>query len=315
MKIFRKERCTNGRRHIYFCGIKIMSYKKRGQELDVKYLDKQISRLKTMGVHRPKRKQKIIVSLTSFPARINMVHYTIFSLLKQTVKPDKIILWLAHEQFCNKEDDLPKKLLNLCNYGLTIKWCNDIKSYKKLVPALKEYPDDIIITVDDDVYYRKNTIKKLVAEYKKHPNDIICHRITKIIYENSKFRTVVGGKDYWHGASYLNKLTGVGAVLYPPHCLHSDIFNEDLFMKLAPTNDDLWFWCMGVINGVKTRVVQKPEYTINSIPETQEFGLCNINSKNGSELFWNQFNNLVTYYPEFKQKLINEHKERVVKGI
>ena len=28
MKIFSKERCSNGRRHIYFCGIKIASYKK-----------------------------------------------------------------------------------------------------------------------------------------------------------------------------------------------------------------------------------------------------------------------------------------------
>lgn len=28
MKIFRKERCANGRRHIYFCGIKVLSYKK-----------------------------------------------------------------------------------------------------------------------------------------------------------------------------------------------------------------------------------------------------------------------------------------------
>ncbi|MBQ8293836.1 MAG: DUF616 domain-containing protein [Alphaproteobacteria bacterium] len=29
MKIFYKERCPNGRRHIYFCGIKILSYKRR----------------------------------------------------------------------------------------------------------------------------------------------------------------------------------------------------------------------------------------------------------------------------------------------
>ena len=54
---------------------------------------------------------KLIVSLTSFPARINTVHQVIESLLNQTKKADKIILWLAPEQFPNGEKDLPEKLL------------------------------------------------------------------------------------------------------------------------------------------------------------------------------------------------------------
>lgn len=43
--------------------------------------------------------KKIVVSLTSFPARIKKVHIVIESLLNQTIKPDKIILWLSKEQF------------------------------------------------------------------------------------------------------------------------------------------------------------------------------------------------------------------------
>lgn len=38
MKIFRKERLSNGRRHIYFCGVKIASYKKApAQSLEPKH--------------------------------------------------------------------------------------------------------------------------------------------------------------------------------------------------------------------------------------------------------------------------------------
>ena len=45
------------------------------------------------------RKEKIIVSLTSFPGRINEVWICIESLMRQTFKPDAIELWLSLKQF------------------------------------------------------------------------------------------------------------------------------------------------------------------------------------------------------------------------
>ena len=38
---------------------------------------------------------ELIVSLTSFPARIHLVHYAIYSLLRQSLKPNRIVPWLA----------------------------------------------------------------------------------------------------------------------------------------------------------------------------------------------------------------------------
>ncbi|MBQ2886366.1 MAG: hypothetical protein IJE43_21810 [Alphaproteobacteria bacterium] len=52
---------------------------------------------------------KVIVSLTSYPARINIVHKTIESLLNQTYKADKVILYLAYEQFQIKKKIYHKK--------------------------------------------------------------------------------------------------------------------------------------------------------------------------------------------------------------
>ena len=99
--------------------------------------------------------KKIIVSLTSYPARIDVVNTTIESILNQSLKANRIILWLAPEQFPNKEKDLPDKLIKLKKYGLIIDWYHDIGSYKKLIPTLKLYPNDIIVTADDDVLYNK----------------------------------------------------------------------------------------------------------------------------------------------------------------
>lgn len=134
---------------------------------------------KSSGVTSIKRKEPIIISLTSFPARIKDVDKTILSLLKQDVKPDKVILWLATTQFPKQEGDLPPSILKLKKSGLEIGWYNkDIRSYKKLIPTLRENPDAVIVTVDDDWYYSKHFLKVLLEEHEEHPRDIICNLVT-----------------------------------------------------------------------------------------------------------------------------------------
>ena len=59
------------------------------------------------------QKSQLIVSLTSYPARIHMIHNVIESLINQTYNADKIILWLNPESFPSKETDLPSQLLKL----------------------------------------------------------------------------------------------------------------------------------------------------------------------------------------------------------
>ena len=67
--------------------------------------------LSDSGITKEKRFPKIIVSLTTYPGRIDIVHKTIITLLQQTMKPDEVILWLAEEQFPDKK--LPKSLTEL----------------------------------------------------------------------------------------------------------------------------------------------------------------------------------------------------------
>lgn len=248
----------------------------------------------------------IIISLTSYPARIGTIHIVIESLLNQSLKADKVILWLAPEQFPNKEVDLPQSLLDLREKGLTIGWYKDIRSYKKLIPTLRLYPDDIIVTADDDNVYQKDWLKKLYNNYKKYPTDIQAHRVTKFYYTKDRFYTAAGGNSYYIGANYLNKLVGLGGVLYPPHCFYKDILNEDLIKQLAPTNDDQWFWLQAAMNGVKVRVVDNPIIEAHYVEGTQETGLTNIND-HGENLFWKDFNRMIEYYPKVKDILKREH--------
>ena len=252
----------------------------------------------------------LIVSLTSYPARIGTVNQTIESLLKQSLKPDKLILWLAPEQFPNKEADLPQELLDLQNQGLTIDWYHDIGSYKKLIPTLRKYPDAIVVTADDDLIYHTDWLRKLYEAYDKKKKIIYVHRITRLFIRNGKLRVLdrqkylQNDKYYFPSlckASAFNKLSGGAGALYPPHCFHKDIFDEKKFKKLAPTSDDVWFWLQALRNGYLVEALENGDTNLQYIPGTQQIGLTKINDCAGCKVFYEHLNNIVKYYPELSK--------------
>jgi mutator protein MutT len=205
-------------------------------------------------------KDKIIVSLTTYPDRIETVYLTIYSLLFQTIKPFKILLWLSKDEFSNMENDLPDSLLHLKKSGLEVRWVEDnLKSFKKLIYSLTEFPDDLIITVDDDVYYQPDCIERLYSSYLDDPDKISCHKASKITFNCNG---CLNKYDDWikHNngvdVSIKNIATGVGGVLYKSNFLNKQIFDQNLFMKLTPTTDDIWFWAMAVLNRTKTKIIK-----------------------------------------------------------
>lgn len=245
----------------------------------------------------------IIISLTSYPARIDVVHNTIQSLLKQTLKADKVILWLAEEQFPNKEKDLPQTLLELQNNFFEIRWCNDIRSYKKLIPSLKLHPDKIIITCDDDVIYDEDCVKLLYDAYKKDSKSVWCHRGHYMLFD--KNREIKPYKQWYrcintHKPSFNILQTGVGAVLYPPKCFHSDILNEDLFMNLAYDADDIWFWAMALLNDTKVGVIKNNLFSTDSYLKNDKNALYLKNVDYGNDKV---LKHIFEYYPAVNQKL------------
>ena len=70
---------------------------------------------------------------------------------------------------------------------LEVRYCKDIRSYKKLIPALRSYPDDAIITIDDDAIYHIDLIEKLVNSYIKDPQFIYFNRGRRIHLQDGKY--------------------------------------------------------------------------------------------------------------------------------
>lgn len=161
---------------------------------------------------------EVIVSLTSYGERIYDVCLAIESIMQGTMLPNRIVLWLSEDEFKGKT--LPLTLQNQMKRGLEIRYTADIKSFKKLIPSLKEFPESVIITIDDDVMYNYDFVENLVNSYRSNPMVIHANRLSEISYHEDghiesylKWKPIIGNsiKD---SLAYL--FTGVGGVLYPP---------------------------------------------------------------------------------------------------
>ena len=191
--------------------------------------------------------ERIIVSLTSFPPRLPKLHLVIECLLRQTVKPDAIILYLTAGQV-EAIEKLPKKLQELQKRGLQIKLCPDkIRSHTKYFYAMKENPNDIIITVDDDLFYRTDLIERHLKAHKQHPTAIIANWVKEILPTTTKYAEWPDGTTPKLSNRFL--LLGVSSVLYPPHSLHEELFNKEAIIEQCLTADDVWLSCMALLKG------------------------------------------------------------------
>ena len=219
-------------------------------------------------INQTKREIPIILSLTSYEDRFNDLEITLYSIMNQTVKPDKIILWLSDKLNLL---ELPYSITRYVKNGLEIRFVKDIKSYTKIIYALKEFNNSIIVTADDDIYYPKDWLEKLYESYIVNPEDIQVHRAHRA--DLNKPYEMWQKHVEEEKASFDNFLTGVGGVLYPPNCFTREVYREDLFLKYAPNADDIWLWIMALLSNRKIRVVKNHIHFLKVIDYLGQIGL------------------------------------------
>lgn len=238
----------------------------------------------SLHIHESKKHslpQKLIVSLTSYHKRFPTLPLTLECLLKQSIKADRIILWLADSERSLVTDNI----LAFQAQGVEIKYCEDIKSYKKIVPTLIEDPNAFIVTADDDLAYRSDWLEKLIVAWDGNYKTVVSHRAHKIIL-NKDGMPIPYKKWNWEYkvSTELSRLifptTGSGT-LYPPHCFHHDVIDKDIFEKLSPSTDDIWLFWMCRLAGVRFKVVGA-EFEIREWQGTSENALWRNNLLQGN---------------------------------
>lgn len=237
-------------------------------------------------VNKPANYANVVVSLTSIASRLGILHLTIRSLLSQTNLPRKIILWL-HEDLQNQ---IPESLSLLQNQIFEIRYSALDCPHGKLVNSLELFPEDCIVTCDDDCMYESNWLRNLYASYENFPNEVIANHCRQISYDQNGMLQPY--KKWLHtekrGVSQENFLAlGYAGVLYPPHCLRKEATNPGLFLELAPRADDLWFKAMSLLNGVKVRTSLAQFSEPFEINQSQIISLRRYNVKqDGNKIQW-----------------------------
>lgn len=226
---------------------------KRYRRLITPFYELYYSRLRLKGIclNTEPRAEHVVASLTSYPARFGTLHLCIKSILNQSVKADKVILWL--DDFV-RDEEIPASVTALKANGLEIKKIPyDLKPHKKYFFAMQEFPDFCVITFDDDSMYRKNSIKKLLLSYRAFPNAVSALRVRKIIEKKGRTATYAEWRHARRGdvlPSFSLVATGVGGILYPPHILPESTFDVDAIKRYCHRADDIWLKFMELKNNV-----------------------------------------------------------------
>lgn len=237
------------------------------------------------GIRSSGRELPLIVSLTSYPQRFGSVFLAIESLLNQTCRPDKIILWLAQQEA--RQNPLPLNLTKLQARGLEIRLVDEnIKSYKKLIFAIAQFPHCLIVTCDDDTMYPRHFLQNLYRCYQQHPDCISAYRCRRMhktgaqqfaSYNDWQFATD-------NRACYELFATCGGGALFPPHALHPKT-TDRIFMQLCPSADDVWFKATSLLNQTKTVMVHATsiDFLKITIKGAQQHALWHINADKNDE--------------------------------
>lgn len=256
-------------------------------------------------------KQQVIVSLTSFPAAIPYAAQAVQSVLEGSILPDKVLLYLTFAQF--EGSTLPPELLRLAQENPIFEirdYPLDIRSYRKLIPALADFPDATIVTIDDDVRYHKHMLRDLLRLHEQIPRAVLAHRAKRMkpgkpYRKWSKYRwyDFVIKKIY---SDFRNIQTGVGGVLYPPHALKQEMLDVELFTKIAPTTDDIWFWAAAVANGTFVVPVPFGYNKPKGLSKPRELSLKTVNFKSGIDRNAAALQAILEHYPEIKYRIEHE---------
>jgi len=207
------------------------------------------------------------ISLTSIYDNQKNLTYTLESILKQTILPDKCYIYLSEEPYLKDMGFKNKKITNnnlkkiISNKIFEIKWVKNTGPYRKLLPILKEKwnEDCLIITIDDDVYYHPELVLNFINDYNKY-KCCISYRSWNLGNSLKNINYLKRSKIEDGKLNIYNFGTGKGGILYKPSFFHKTenlIFKEDIYINLCKTADDIWFYLIRILNNINCYSIQK----------------------------------------------------------
>ena len=109
--------------------------------------------------------ERVIVTLTTYNKRIDNIPIVLDTIFSQSLCPDLVVVNLSFDEF------IPERVQRYVDsHNIEVNFVKDTKVYKKLIPTLKRYPCDCVISIDDDFLYPKTMIEDFITVHNLYPH-------------------------------------------------------------------------------------------------------------------------------------------------
>lgn len=210
---------------------------------------------------RTERPERVVVTLSTVPQRLRYLRPTLRSLLDQSCPPDRIVLaWPEHSLRLNTPYPEPSGL----PAGVEVLRCTDVGPATKLLPALLEEPDAVLVVVDDDAIYPHDFLESLLAHHRRLPRAALGVRGQLVRYGvDPRYLGHVCGTAV-REPEPVDVLMGMWGYLIPPGALDAAVHDFDGWPAEVRWQDDVWISAHLAKRGVPRYVVPIPGVPIES---------------------------------------------------
>jgi hypothetical protein len=219
------------------------------------------------------------VSLTSWKPRLPDLPLVLLSLLRQSVRPAAIHVWLSEDDYALLD---PNVILRFSTHGVRFEISDNLGPHTKWLPMIERGADNPFVICDDDILYPRKWLESLIREDRTDAYvGIRCHRIQ---YDANEYPASYSEWKHdiaWDGllSHSLFVTACAGAIIHPAR-IADEFRDRRLIMDLCPKADDIWLKAAHAAAGIpcfKTRY----SFPCLEIPGSFESSLLQTNVDDG----------------------------------
>jgi len=206
------------------------------------------------------RNEYVVISFSTTPYRIHEMQDTVATILNQNTKIAAIYLAIP---YVFKRDDIPYTIPDWLqnHHKITVIRTKDYGPATKLLGVLEQVqldPNAIVITMDDDIKYPKNTALHLVYKAKKYPDQAIGIAGADLDYDayGNLMPNKIGGLiSRINSDANVTLLQGFASIAYRRKFFDDTIFEVSNAPRECINSDDLYLSFHLAKHGILRRVL------------------------------------------------------------
>lgn len=210
-----------------------------------------------LGLYKPQNvDRRIVISLTSYPARFEYLSKTLKTLIIQTTLPNAVRVYIEEKDF----PEIGSELLRFTELGVT--FCPTVSGWRaatKLIPELlrDDSKEELILYLDDEIIYPRNLVASLAHTLDAWPDSDVVFNWGQIVPLWDENAGCIPKYSTWKTTNLISPEKnlvvplGVAGVLLKRDSVPLEVTNFEMFQEISQSNDDLWYWFHFVQNNLK----------------------------------------------------------------